>query len=143
MDEKTEVALRGEEFKRFFENSYSEIKHKYNLRTVDIELMIYFSHCKDENTPTDIFRRIRINKGHISQGIDNLIKEGYLNSQTDSTDRRVVHYSLNKNADKVLREIISVRRALENKIFKGFTPDEIAKFKEFAIKILNNIEEKL
>ena len=38
MDEKIEIALKGGEFKRLMENRFCEIRAKYDLKKVDIEV---------------------------------------------------------------------------------------------------------
>lgn len=139
MDEKIEVALRGEEFKRLLGSLFIDIKQKYDLKTVDIEILLYLSHCSEENTPSDIFRRIRINKGHISQSIDNLISKGYISPLPDHDDRRVIHYAVNDSAREVLDAIIPVKQRLEKKIFDGLSSEEIAQYKEITYKILKNM----
>ncbi len=140
MDEKIEVALKGEEFKRLLEYSFADIKHKYGLKTVDIEILMFLSHCREENTPSDIFRRIRINKGHISQGIDDLIEKGYITPCPDAQDRRVVHYKINDSSQEVLNAILPVQQKIEESILKGLTQEEIALYKEITAKILKNME---
>lgn len=141
MDEKLEVALKGEEFKRILESQFADIKQKYDLKTVDIEILLYLSYCKDENTPSDIFRHIRINKGHISQGIDNLIAKGYIEPSHDLQDRRVTHYKINDSAREVLDAVIPLKRNLEEKILNGLTSEEISLYRTITIKILKNMEE--
>lgn len=140
MDERIEVALKGEEFKRLLGNQFTEIRKEYGLKSVDIEILLYLSHCKNENTPSDIFRRIRINKGHISQGIDNLIHKGYISPLSDSEDRRVVHYIVNDSSKEVIDAIIPIKKNLEKRIFNGLSKEEISQYKEITYKILKNIE---
>lgn len=140
LDEKLEVALKGEEFKRMLGNRFTDIKQKYGLKTVDIEILIYLSHCQGENTPSDIFRRIRINKGHISQGIDDLIHKEYITPIPDTQDRRVIHYVVNDSAKEVLEDIIPIKRDLEEKILYGLSSEEIMIYKEITHKILKNME---
>lgn len=143
MDEKMEVALKGEEFKRLLDNRFTEIKHEYGLKTVDIEILMYLSHCSKENTPSDIFRRIRINKGHISQGIDNLIRMGYVSVVSDNQDRRVVHYMLNDSSQEVIDAVVPIKRDMEDKLLQGLTATEIQQYKDITGKILRNIEAML
>ena len=97
MDEKVEVVLKGNEFTRVMQNTFDNIKKKYDLKKVDIEVLLYLSTSKEQNTPTDIHSRMKINRGHISQSIDRLIKKGYLIAAPDADDRRSMHYSVSEN----------------------------------------------
>ena len=60
MDEQLEVALKGGEFKRLLESFFSDIKKKYDLKKVDIEVLFFLSQCSDDDTPTDIKVKINI-----------------------------------------------------------------------------------
>lgn len=143
MDERIEVALKGEEFKRLLGNQFIDIKNRYGLKTVDIEILLYLSKCGEENTPSDIYRRIRINKGHISQGIDDLVKKGYIRAFADVDDRRVCHYMITESSDTVIEEIIGIKKNLERKILFGLTDDEVEQYKVMTCRILRNIEAML
>lgn len=141
MDEKVEVVLKGERFKRVLAAQFNEIKTKYGLKSVDIEILAYLAKYPEENTPSDIYRRIKINKGHISQGIDALIAGDYINPVPDEEDRRVIHYIVKKKAGKIVVEINKATHELENKLFKGISEEEKIFFKSISIKVLENIEE--
>lgn len=139
IDERVEIALKGNEFKRVLENSFEHIKKEYDLKLVDIEVLFYLSKCRGDNTPTDIYKNHRINKGHISQAIDTLLKKGYIEALPDADDRRSMHYSVNDKACQVIREIEAERQQFEERILDGITEEEISAFQKVTYKILENI----
>lgn len=139
MDERVEIALKGNEFKRMLENSFEHIKKDYDLKLVDIEVLSYLSKCMGENTPTDIYKRHRINKGHISQAIDTLLKKGYVEALPDMTDRRIVHYTVSDKANHLIHEIEVEKKRFENQILKGITEEEAVIFQKVTHKIIENI----
>ena len=97
MDENIEIALKGGEFKRLLEYQFNIIKSTYGLKKVDIDVLFFLSNCNSENTPTDIYKRLRLNRGHVSQAIDALMKKGYLVAMPDSEDRRSIRIMLKKS----------------------------------------------
>lgn len=140
MDENIEIALKGGEFKRLLEYQFNIIKSTYGLKKVDIDVLFFLSNCNSENTPTDIYKRLRLNRGHVSQAIDALMKKGYLVAMPDSEDRRSIHYTVSEQAKEVIAEIAFLRQNLEAHIFQGISEQEVALYKDITAKILKNIE---
>lgn len=143
MDEKLEVALKGGEFKRLLESQFTAIRTKYDLKKVDIEVLFFLSKCNDENTPTDIYKRLKLNRGHVSQAIDILSKRGLIMPIPDRDDRRYMHYIISENAKEIITEIAAVRKNLDKQIFKGITEKELLIYKEISEKIFQNIREMM
>ena len=143
MDEKVEVVLKGNEFTRVMQNTFDNIKKKYDLKKVDIEVLLYLSTSKEQHTPTDIHSRMKINRGHISQSIDRLIKKGYLIAAPDADDRRSMHYSVSEKADSLICEIKSQKQDLEKRIFEGITEEEVTIYKNITYKIISNLNKMI
>ena len=97
------------------------------------------SKCMGENTPTDIYKRHRINKGHISQAIDTLLKKGYVEALPDLTDRRIVHYTVSDKANHLIHEIEVEKKRFEDQILEGITEEEAVIFQKVTHKIIENI----
>ncbi|MGN0482315.1 MAG: MarR family winged helix-turn-helix transcriptional regulator [Lachnospiraceae bacterium] len=139
MDEQLEVALKGGEYKRLLESRFGEIKKTYDLKKVDIEVLFFLSQCKEENTPTDIYKRLRLNRGHISQAIDNLCKRNLIIPVPDESDRRYMHYTVSETATAIIDDIAKIRRDMEKKMFQGITQEELQIYKRISEKIAANI----
>lgn len=143
MDEQLEVALKGGEFKRLLESQFTAIRTKYDLKKIDIEVLFFLSKCNEENTPTDIYKRLKLNRGHVSQAIDILSKRGLIVAIPDRDDRRYMHYIISENAKEIIAEIAIVRKNLDKQIFKGITEKELLIYKEISGKIFRNIREMM
>lgn len=143
MDEQLEVALRGGEFKRLLESQFGEIRKKYALKRVDIEVLYFLSRYGEENTPTDIYRRLKLNRGHVSQAIDNLIRRNLIEAIPDEEDRRYVHYRITKDAAEVVKDVEKVHAQLDKQVFKGVSKEELQLYKKVTEKIFLNIREML
>lgn len=143
MDEQLEVALKGGEFRRLLESQFTAIRTKYDLKKIDIEVLFFLSKCNDENTPTDVYKRLKLNRGHVSQAIDILAKRGLIIAIPDRYDRRYMHYTISENAREIIREISIVRKNLDKQIFKGVTEKELLIYKEISEKIVRNIREMM
>jgi DNA-binding MarR family transcriptional regulator len=141
MDEQLEVALRGGDFKHLVDMQFNEIKKKYGLKKVEIETLFYLSKCGSENTPTDITRRLNLNRGHVSQAIDVLLKKELVVAAADKKDRRSMHYTVTADAVAIIDEIANAKEKMDTQILKGITEEELAVYRKITEKIITNIRE--
>ncbi len=141
VDEQLELALKGSDFKHLMERRFSVIKNEYHLKKVDIEVLHYLSGSTKENTPTDIHRRLKLNRGHVSQAIDNLCRMELITAIPDKDDRRYMHYLVTDRAEAIIAEIAKIKRELGEQIFKGISREEIAAYQETTEKIFKNIQD--
>jgi DNA-binding MarR family transcriptional regulator len=141
MDEQLELALKGGDFKRLLDYKLDEIKKHHDLRKVDIEVLFFLSKCGSENTPTDITKRLNLNRGHVSQAIDVLLTRELISPIADEKDRRCMHYIITENAISIIDEIAGVKEDMDRQILKGITEDELRIYKEISVKMMNNIRE--
>jgi DNA-binding MarR family transcriptional regulator len=141
MDEQLEIALKGNDFKRLLDKRFDEIKKKHNLKKVDIEVLFFLSKCGNENTPTDITKRLNLNRGHVSQAIDVLLKKKLIAAVADEKDRRCVHYTITTGAVSVIDEIANVKKRLDEQVLQGITEEELSMYKKISDKMLRNIRD--
>jgi DNA-binding MarR family transcriptional regulator len=139
MDEQLEVVLKGNDFKHLVDKQFNEIKKKYDLKKVEIEVLFFLSKCGNENTPTDITRRLNLNRGHVSQAIDLLLKRQLVAAVADAQDRRCMHYTITTNAVSIIDEIANVKKQTEEQILQGITEEELELYKKVSDKMLKNI----
>lgn len=143
MEKQVEILLHGGQYKQLMENRILEIREKYGLRKVDIEVLYYLSGCGDRNTSKDICADTKITKGHISQAVDRMHKMKLLTFVPDKDDRRCVHFALTVQADAVVQEIRDVWIELHRTIFEGVTEEEKKVLARVAVKIGKNVEKAL
>ena len=143
MDEQLEIALKGGDFKHLIESRFTRIKKNYNLKKVEIEVLYFLSNCKDKNTPTDIYKKLGLNRGHVSQAIDSLYRRKLIIAVPDQNDRRYMHYSVSDDAVEIIEEIAEIKKELDKQIFRGITEEEIIAYKKTTEKIIRNIQQLL
>ena len=143
MEEQLEMTLKGGAFKKLMENRFAEIRGKYGLKRVEIEVLYFLAKGGEENTPTDAYRKLRINRGHVSQAIDSLCRQGYIYAMPDEKDRRIMHYSVSDAAKTIIADISEIRKKMDDRIFEGVTEEELKALKNVMNKIEHNIKKML
>ena len=125
MDNRMEVLLMCSPFKHVITSTLAKIKEEYGLKKVDVEVLYYLSICKEQNTPTDIYRRLMLNKGHISQALECLTEHGLIEARPDERDGRCTHYLVRPEAANIIRLIRDLQLDMERQLLKDISEEEM------------------
>ena len=134
--------LRGRKMKRLIEQFYSNIKAKYDLKQIEIDIMYYIYQKQDKVTVTKVSSDLLLNKGQVSKAMFTLCEKKYLTESNDINDRRKTYYRLSPPADRIVAEIEHNNLILMNGLFEGVS-DEDMKEMERIIKILFSNMDKM
>ena len=140
MELQLEDVIQWTVFKRLFDEQNNEIRQKYDIKKVELEVLYFLSRSGDLNTSSDIHRQLKMNKGHISQAVDALCSRNYIVPVQDTQDRRYVHYEVQDVAKELIEEITQKRHEINELILKDITEEELQIFRKVSEKIRNNIE---
>lgn len=88
MDWETEMLISGKMYKRLYERHLEELKQKYDLKRIDLDILYFLCRFRDKNTPKEITDLNQYTKGHVSQSLDRLTRKGLVETSPDKTDRR-------------------------------------------------------
>ena len=139
MDRQIDIILQGGQFKKLLEEQSAELRQKYDMKRAELEILYFLSKSGEHNTSTDIHRQLMLNRGHISQAVDNLCRRNYIIAIPDKNDRRYVHYEISDHAKELITEMTSRREAMNQKILEGVSEEELKIYREVSEKIRNNI----
>lgn len=130
-------------YKRLNERKIETVMHEYNLRKIDLEIMIYLKGCGEKDTAKDIAATEMFTKGHISQSVSRMRDFGYIEVKQDKKDLRLQHLKLTEGARKILDDVMSVKREVEECVFAGITEEEKKLMQAVLQKINCNISAEL
>lgn len=140
MEVQIESILQNGSFKKYREEQIVELRKKYDLKKVELEILYFLSHCGDHNTSTDIHYQLMMNRGHISQAVDSLCRRKYLRAIPDQNDRRYVHYEVQDSARDIIFDMGKMEEEMNRQILKGISEEELQIFRNVALKMKQNIE---
>lgn len=138
-DIETMMFINMSKFKRLNESRLNMIMKKYDLRKIDVEIIIYLANCGDRDTARDIASTEMFTKGHISQSVKRMNEKGYITIIHDEKDLRVQHLRLSETASDVLTEMTAERKKVEKLVFAGVTDEEMDTLKNIFNKMCDNI----
>lgn len=143
MDQATELLLQGHQFKKLYERFITNIREKYDLKKIDVDILYFLRNSHEHNTSKDINALNFLNKGQISQSVYNLQQKGLIKAIPDESDRRCMHLMLSEDGYRVVQNVSDAKKKLYMAIFADITEDEKEVLAGIARKIKNNIEKSL
>ncbi len=126
-------------YKKLHEKKLCKIYEKYDLRKIDIEIIIYLANCGDKDTARDIANTNMFTKGHISQSVKRLTEMEYIRVEHDEKDMRIQHLKLTDKVKPLLDELLAQREEMETRVFAGVTEEESKVMKQVFEKMCANI----
>lgn len=126
-------------YKKFNEKKLCKIYEKYDLRKIDMEIVVYLANCGEEDTARDIANTNMFTKGHISQSVKRLSDMNFINVEQDEKDMRVQHLKLTENVKPLLDELLAQKTKIQQCVFAGITESESKVMDKVLKKICNNI----
>ncbi len=126
-------------FRKLNERKLENVMKKYDLRKIDMDIIICLATYKDMRTAKDIASMEVFTKGHISQSIKRLRERGYITVSQDENDMRMQNLEVSESTKAIINEVSAIKDALEKSVFNGVTEEELEAMKEVFRKICGNI----
>lgn len=143
MNDKFELLIMGQQFKKLYEKCYDRLMNEYDLKKIDIDVLYFLSHSGKYDTAKDIASLIFVSKAHVSKSIENLHKKNLIELISDSSDRRYVHIRISQKGQPVVDEIKLIKERMNSILFRGISDEEKNIMLMLTGKIAGNINEEL
>lgn len=138
-----EVITSGSQLKKLVEKKSEPIMKKYDLRTVELEILIFLFQRIYGDTAKEIIKMKHMSKAHVSKSIENLKSRGFILLSEDLEDRRIVHLELTQKADEVIKESLAARDECRSIMFRGISDKEQEFINQILKRVSCNIIEEL
>lgn len=135
--------LYGMQFRRLLEKEMQPLETQYGLQKIDIQILLYLKHAGEQNASKDIMQLNMFTRGHISQSLSRLQKNGYIRMVQDQDDRRCTHNYLTEDAAPAIRKIEKISREIKEIVLDGVTEEEQQALESAARKMNDNINKVL
>ena len=139
MADNLDIVLRGRKLKRISDIAFGELRRKYGLKQLEVEILIYLSRNPEASASTFI-KEMGLNKGQVSVAMDNLSSGGFITLKRDNRDHRYSHASVTEKALPVLEEAEKIKVLYEKMIFSGISPEDAFSFWNVSKKMMANLE---
>ena len=139
MSDNLDIILRGRKIKRISDIAFGELRKKYGIKQLEVEILIYLSR-NPESSASSFIKEMGLNKGQVSVAMDNLSSGGFITLKRDNKDHRYSHASITEKTLPVLEEAEKIKVLYEKMIFSGISPEDAFSFWNVSKKMMANLE---
>lgn len=135
-----EISSQSKLFKKFFDESFKNIKKKYELTTNEILFLLQLDRNERNNSASEIVDELMITKSHLSKSIDSLYKRGYIEKMVDEGDKKIVRLFISSSCHELINELKKIEKEMYKKVVAGINKDDLIVFERVLKQIQNNFE---
>ena len=106
----------------------------------EMNVLIFLSNNPSINTAKELTVTLGVSKGLVCRSTDSLIRQGYLISEEDTKDHRILHLRLTKKADPVIAQLRSNLEEFSSGVIRGITKEELDIYNKVQTQMACNIE---
>lgn len=128
---------------KLHESLLKKICVKYNLSLIEGKILCFLHNNPTKDTAADIVELRMLSKGNVSSAIDKLCKQGYIQRVPDKNNRRKIHLSLLSKADDINKDVDLMLIDYKQKIFDGFTMEEMHAYENLCQRIYFNAKKSM
>lgn len=141
--ETNEFVMSGIQLKKLIERKVEPIMQEYDLRPVELDILVFLRKEKSVDTAKGIIERKHLSKAHISKSIENLRFRGFIQITEDEKDHRISHISLNEQSNQVISKVNEIYAECREIMQRGISFEEMEVFKRVVLKMNENINNEL
>lgn len=143
MDDKLDLLLSGQRYKKLKESFYSPVLKTYELTMLDIRVLLFFYEHDGYDTARDLVKMHYLTKSYVSKSVEKLIERGYLLAKYGEDDRRFAHLTVCEKALPIIKEVTEERGEMLQQLFMGLTEKQRETLWEVAVLVNENAEKML
>ncbi len=115
---------------------------EYQLTPNEVVVLNFLSSQSRFDTAKDLVKFHGISKGLVCRSVESLVSRGYLETDVDQKDRRVIHLKIKEDAKKIVKQLEAAREEFFGKLFDGVSKEEMAVIQQVMDKMVRNIEKE-
>lgn len=140
MDDKLELVLSGQQYKKLQEVYYGSLMDEYKLNIVDIRVLLFLYEHESYDTAKDIVEMHHLTKSYVSKSVDRLIEKGFLDRKHLNDDRRYIHLVVKEAAVPLINAVRSQREMMVKNLFEGISAEQLEILRQIVRTMCNNVE---
>ena len=111
------------QFGKFYDRQFSDFSARSGLSMREIHVLLFLVNNPAYDTARDITELRGLSKSQVSQAVELLAAEGFLQRTPDESDRRVVHLSITPAGVPLARECQAIQTACGRRLLSGLSEE--------------------
>ena len=106
----------------------------------EMNVLIFLSNNPSINTAKELTVTLGVSKGLVCRSVDTLMRRGYLTSEEDAKDHRILHLRLTQKAAPVIGQMRVNQTRFSEAVTRNISEEELAVYTRVQHQIYANIE---
>jgi DNA-binding MarR family transcriptional regulator len=121
-------------YKKFSKTSVTDEE----ISVCGLEILSSLRYFPERNTVSEIAEQVEVSKGLVSREVEALRQKGYITTDIDSNDRRILRIFIAKGAEELIKKQKTMLFNLIYQMTGDLTDDQLAKFRELIHMVMDN-----
>lgn len=133
------IPVQAQVIKKLYDNSFDDLRIKYELTMNEIMFLLYLDKNKANNTASEIVENLVTTKSHISKSIDSLAKRNIIIRIQDELDKKIIRLYISDTANDLLDDLRTREEIINRTITKGIPKDDLETFNRVLEQMKKNV----
>ena len=138
-----EFFVGGQQLVRLNEKVIGEVSREHGINATEMGVLLFLAGNPDLNTAKDIVESRSMTKSSVSRAVDSLVRQGYLSTLEDDSDRRITHLVLEEKASPVVKLGVRAQQEMLGLLCQGITEADLETFCRIYTRIQENAWEAM
>lgn len=138
-----EFFVGGQQLVRLNEKVIGEVSRDHGINATEMEILLFLSGNPSLDTAKDIVESRLMTKSSVSRAVDSLVRQGYLHTREDASDRRITHLILEKKAGPVIGLGVQAQQEMLSFLCQGIPEQELETFCQIHARVQENAREAM
>ena len=138
-----EFFVGGQQLVRLNEKVIGEVSKDHGINATEMGILLFLSGNPSLDTAKDIVENRMMTKSSVSRAVDSLVRQGYIRTREDASDRRIIHLVLEEKADPVIKLGMQAQEEAFFFLSRGISEKELENFCRIHTLIQENAREAM
>ena len=126
------------QFHKFYTSRFAALLEEHQLSMRDMDVLLFLVNNPGYDTARDITEFRGMSKSQVSQAVDLLTAEGFLQRTPDTEDRRVIHLSLTEQGAPLAAQALAIQASCVRQLVSGLSAEQQEQLKMMLDVVLDN-----
>lgn len=127
----------------FYEKSTRTVREKYDLTQMQFDILMFLCNNPIYDTAADIVKLRRLTKSHVSAALKDLETRELIGFCYAPDNKKSRHIRILQNAEEIIAAGERVQIEFGEKLFRGFTPEQMQECRDLFHRMFINAEKEL
>lgn len=129
--------------KRLYDQLLEPVCGQYDITRMELDILLFLHNNPEYDTATDIIRRRRLTKSHVSSSIKLLEEKNYLERFYLEGNGKTIHLRITDQTAEILKDGLKAQKEFNGILFTNFNNDQMALMESNLRKITDNVQTAL